>query len=263
MAKNNFGVIKATFTNHMNESENLLAKEMFGKFMQMIKESKVLRAQFEIYKNLENKFIPNENLAIKYIDENISIITANYAQDAILTENEKLQPLVAGLDIKVSASKEKLYEHINTLILESCTSKLIPNVDQLHESFEYVLNYVQTNKPKLIESSEVDPAYSAAPNEFLIKKAIEKFNARYSSLNEAEKSIFKSIVSEDVKIKEGVFQNLKDETLDSLKSLLGNSELVDQKINESVSKINTMHFNNGTYLTDVISLNELKSNIAH
>lgn len=260
MAIHNFGVIKATFTNYMNESENLHAKEMFGKFMQLIKESKFLKTEFEVYKNLENKYIPNENLAIKYIDECVDLFsTAN-----ISSYNEarnRTAKLIEGLDIKVSAKKQELYKHIDTLIFESLTPE--PNVDSIHESFSFVLDHIKINKPKLVESTtHLDVDYSAIPKEFLIKKSIAKFNERFASLNETDKIVFKSIISENIADKEKVFTSLKEETTQLLKSLIDlNKDIDTVKINESITKINTMSFNSDTYPKDVVSLHDLKTSL--
>src|SRR5258706_1673609 len=225
MAIHNFGVIKATFTNYMNESENLHAKEMFGKFMQLIKEEKVLKAEFEVYRNLENKYIPNENLAIKYIDECINIFSSfnfNTYNDC----NGKIVKLIEGLDIKVSQKKQELYKHIDTLIFESMTPE--PNVDSLHESFVYILEYIKNNKPKLSETTTpLNVDYSSVPKEFLINRSIEKFNERFASLNEVDKVVFKSIISENVGDKQKVFTTLKEETTQLLKSLLDQNKELD------------------------------------
>lgn len=260
MAIHNFGVIKATFTNYMNESENLHAKDMFGKFMQLIKESKFLKTEFEVYKNLENKYIPNENLAIKYIDECIDLFSSLNISSYNEARNKSVR-LVEGLDIKVSSKKQELYRHIDTLIFESLTPE--PNVDSIHESFSFVLEFIKTNKPKLVESTHhVDVDYSAIPAEFLIKKSIAKFNERYESLNETDKVVFKSIVSENVVDKQKVFTTLKEETTQLLKSLLELSKDMDnEKINESISKISTMSFNSDTYPKDVVSLHDLKTSL--
>lgn len=259
MAKHNFGVIKATFTTYMNESENLHAKEMFGNFMKLIKESKFLRNEFEIYKNLENKHIPNENLAIKYIDENINLISGKFTIADYNNAQSSLEKLVEGLTIKVSSSKKEFYDHIDSMIHESLAPT--PDVDKLHESFSFVLEFVKNNKPKLIEASVVENGIGSIPKEFLIKKAIEKFNEKYASLNESDKSLFKSIVSTKIDEKQTVFSSLKEETLTSLKSLIGRDTNIDSKVNESITKITNMSFNGDTYTKDILSLNELKISI--
>lgn len=262
MATNNFGIIKATFTNYMNESENLLAKEMFGKFMNLIKESKFLRTEFEVYKNLENKHIPNEYLAIKYIDENIQLLSSLYTKEHAINEHAKLPKLIEGLEIKVSSSKRELYEHIDTLIFESLTGDGIANVDKMHESLSFVLEYVKNNKPKLREYSEsLSPEIQAIPKDFLIKKAIQKFNDRYVGLNENDKQIFKSILSSNNEDKENVFTLIKEDTITKLESLIGKPDIEDDRINESIDRIKKMSFNTETYSNDIISLNNLNKDI--
>src|SRR5258708_7069839 len=145
MANYNFGVIKATFSNYMNESENVFAKEMFTNFMKLIKESKIFKAQFQIYNNLEDKHIVNESLAIKYIYENINLLKQVCAPIHLEVANKELAKVCEGLTPKVSEKKRVLYENIHTLINQSLNTT---NVDQLHDSFTFVLNHITTNKPQ-------------------------------------------------------------------------------------------------------------------
>lgn len=258
MAITNFGVIKATFTNYLNESENVLARERFCKFMNMIKESKSLRLQFEVYKNLESKYISNETLAMKYIDENIALFEkANIGGGLIQLETKKLSTLLEGLEVKVSKAKAELYESINYIL--STKGTLNQNVDKKHEAYITILEFVMNNKPRLVEATTT--SYNQIPKEYLVRKAIEKFNERFSTLNESDRAIFKSIVSNDIVEKQKVFVHLKEETVSSLKALIGHSEINAERVSESVSKIENMEFNTETFSNDVLNLHELKSDV--
>lgn len=256
MTNFNFGIIKATFTNYLNESENLFAKELFTNFMKLIKEEAVLQAQFQVYKNLEDKHIVNENLAIKYIDENLNVIK-KWPHAVLDRHNAVLAKICEGLKPKVSEKKKTLYENIQTLIDQTLNTT---DVDQLHESYSYVLNHIKTNEPKnlVIETAN---EFTHVPQDFLIKKAIEKFNNKYNGLNEAEKELFLTIISENTDAKNAYFVNLKSSTTHKLKSLLGENEVVDKNINEAISKIEKMKFNEETFSTDVLSLKELKESL--
>ncbi len=260
MTRFNFGVIKATFTHHLNESEDISIKNMFSTFMNMITESKLLQTEFQIYKNLEGKYLPNENLAIKYIDENIDLITSNFSKEDIINENAKLFPLIEGLEIKVSGKKKELYNHIHTIIYESLKGNKLTNVDKLHDSFTFVLEYITNNKPILTESDDFS-AYQSVPKDFLVKKAIEKFNDKYSVMNESQRNLFGALISENNDVKSTFFTTIKDDTITSLKSLLGESDVVDSKINESISKIESMKYNEESYAKDIFSLVDLKENL--
>lgn len=260
MANYNFGVVKATFSNYMNESENVFAKEMFTNFMKLIKESKIFKAQFQIYNNLEDKHIVNESLAIKYIDENINLLKKEVCTSRLFElANKELAKVCEGLTPKVSDKKRALYENINTLINQSLNTT---NVDQLHDSFTFVLNHITTNKPQSLMNENTELEYSHVPKDFLIKKAIEKFNSKYESLDESDKMILKSIVSTSSTDRETLFTSLKNETLSTLTSLMENSPQVDvSKVKTSMSKINEMAYNDDTFSNDVISLNELKKSL--
>lgn len=254
MTMHNFGVIKATFTNYMNESENLHAKAMFANFMKLLKESKSLQTVHKFYKNLEEKYIPNEGLAIKYIDENVNMIKQATSLKEALTQ---LQKVMQGLTPNVSTAKSNLFENI-TILMEESTSTNV-DVDRLHESFTFILEHIKNNKPKVVET--IDATYSAVPKEFLIKKAIEKFNTRYTTLSESDQSLFKSIISNNVTEKQKMFSLIKEETVGSLKSINVDADIDSEKINESIEKINGMVFNLDTYSKDVLTLNDLKSEI--
>jgi hypothetical protein len=260
MAKHNFGVIKATFTNYLNESENLHAKEQFGKFMKMIKESATLRSIFEVYKNLEEKYIPSETLAIKYIDENINKLNGSISQQSFIKATNSIQSLLEGLNVKVSNGKKELYEHINTLISESLNESG-KDVNKIHESFSYLIEYIKENKPKLSESILI--GYSQIPKEFMIRRAVEKFNERYSSINESDKEVLKSIISTDNSVKQSVFESLKLKTIDTLKTLIEsdtNKENIEMMV-ESTNRLSEMKFSRETFTDDILKLNELRMSI--
>lgn len=258
MAKFNFGVIKATFNYYLNESDNIQIKEILSNFMGLIKESKLLQTEFQIYKNLDGKYLSNENLAIKYIDENIKLLSS-FTKEDMINENVKLFPLIEGLPLKISNTKKSLYEHIHILLFESLKGNNTTDVDKLHESFTFVLEYIKNNKPQISESTSVD--YNLVPKEFLIKKAIEKFNSKYNALTEFDQKIFKTIISENKDSKLDLLNNIKTDTLESLSTLLGESIVLDSKINESIEKINSMSYNDESYLNDILSLKEFKENL--
>ncbi len=256
MSEYNFGIIKTTFTNYLNESEDVVARDSFKKFMQLIKESELLKGEFKFYKNLEEKYQPNDVLAAKYIDDTIKQFTnqglATFKN--LSEEHSKFKVLVEGLKTKVSPAKKELYEQIHTLLFESLRPKM--DVDQLNEAYSFVMEYIKNNKPKLVESTE--DSYENIPKDFLIRKAIEKFNDKFASLNEDDKVLFKTIISEDVDIRSNYFKTLKNGIL----STLSEYDKVDDSINEAVDKLNKMNFNETTYIQDVLTLKELNEDLS-
>ncbi len=69
----NFGFIKSVYNELLSESiseKNSETKSVFKKYLKSIKENEILKTQFLIYKNIENKIEENEAKA----DENIKEI---------------------------------------------------------------------------------------------------------------------------------------------------------------------------------------------
>ncbi len=257
MSEYNFGIIKATFTNYLNESEDILAKESFKKFMQLIKESALLSAEFKVFKNLEERYQPNDILASKFIDDNISQFnsTPKPSSEYFNEENSKLKPLIEGLKIRVSNKKKELYEHIHTLLFEHSKGSAFCDTNKIHESHAYVMEYIKNNKPSILESTE--DQYASVPKDFLVKRAIDIFNEKFSNLNEDDKQLFKIIISEDTKTRGKYFSDLRSNILTKLSEYNNADELID----EAVEKVTKMSFNESTYIKDVLTLSDFNENL--
>jgi hypothetical protein len=273
MLKNNLGNIKQSILGNLNEESSLV------KFISILKESKFLKTELAIFDNIENKYIPNEDLAIKYINENIKLIkNENFTKEDFIIENKKIQTLFENV-VKVSNKNDKLYENINTLIYESLNGKKSTNVNKLHDSFTFVLEHLKNNKKEITESTIELPVIpeELKNSDFLIKKAIFEFNQKYSEiLSEDEIQVLKSIINENVS-KENVFNSIKESTINALENFkseldsekMKKSDITEQreidkyanKINESIQKIKTLNYNKDKYETDVIELIDLKSDL--
>ena len=183
--KINVGIVKSIISNkiidsfvktgELNESKNISSK-----FFNVIKNSPYLLLEFNIINNLENKFIDNDVLATRYIDTNIRLVE-NYNINNIENEHNKLAIFI----INNTIPQNKLYESIVNLIIEN--KKEIPNIDLLHESFEYVLKHIKTNNNNDIINEQTSIEIPESINgDDVINLAFQKFNEKYSSLNETE-----------------------------------------------------------------------------
>ena len=88
----NFGQIKNTFNKLLTESivnKDRVKKTIFKEYLKTLKESKILKSQFIVLNNIENKFIEDPYLAGEYVKENIESIR-QFDQKKILVENKKL-----------------------------------------------------------------------------------------------------------------------------------------------------------------------------
>ena len=88
----NFGKIKNAFNGILAEglvSKNEANKLLFKKYIKTIKESEILRTQFLVYTNIENKLESDSLSANLYVSENLSLL-AKYKISDIIKENKKL-----------------------------------------------------------------------------------------------------------------------------------------------------------------------------
>lgn len=258
----NFGIVK---TNVMNSFSSSLIKENkenmeLDKFISVLVKSPILMKEFIVYNNIQNKSIKDDYLATKYIDENVSLFK-DVTYNAIIEEHKKLEDFV--LEDELTGDIVKLFESIQNLIVENSIKKGIKSVDKIHSSFECVLNHIKNNdKEELNESvSEIeDIEYS----DVIINMVIQNYNTEYSSLDENEILILKSIIEENVTEKEVVFNRILTETKDKISSLIdisGSDNDNQVKIVKTLNKLNEMVFNEVSYNNDVVKLNELNKGL--
>lgn len=267
MAKNiNFGfikdgLVKSTTSLYLNESK---VNNDLKDFLKIVKSSPVLTLEYIIYKNIENKHIPDDVLATRYIDENISLLK-KYSKKEILNENEKLS--IFQKEYEISKEKQNLYESISTIILENTPDNTYKNVDKIHGAFENVLTYIKTNKKEneLNENKSLFEEYKDKylNIDFIFNNAIKKFNDKYSHLSEGEKRILKVFIKEDIGEKEKLFNSLINETLEKVNNLLLTEESADisNKLQKVKEKITEMKFNEETVVDDIVKVNNLKESL--
>lgn len=229
------------------------SKKMVSNFFETIKNSKILQLEFKVFNNIENKFIDNELIATRYIDNNIKLFEV-YTIEEIEKEREKLNSFVENCDISNDMHRVALYESIDTLIKESICDYENINVDKIHESFTFILNHIKEPKKKLIETVD-----DKVINEDVIKLAIKKFNEKYDSLDDNDAKLLKQLIYSTDNEKEGLLESFKSETLNLLENINGVN--VKENITKSIQKIRDMKYNKSSINDDIISLYELKKDI--
>ena len=128
----NFGFIKTIYNDMLSEAisnKDVKRKKIFKTYLKKLKENEVLRTQFLIYKNIENKIEENETRIIEYIKENISLMN-KFSKKQILDSNKKL---AKGVSLKIEAYKnnevmKKLHENISYLIHTQKNAKTIDSI---------------------------------------------------------------------------------------------------------------------------------------
>ena len=88
----NFGQIKECFNDILIESivtQNTDKNKLFKKYVFLVNENKILKTQFLVYSNIENKVEPDIYKATQFVSESIALLS-KYKKKDILEANKKL-----------------------------------------------------------------------------------------------------------------------------------------------------------------------------
>ena len=156
--------------------------------------------------------------------------------------------------MKVDDSKVQLYIAIGNLIKESLSNYNAVDVDDIHESFTIVLDHVKTTKQSLVESVDADLV-----NEDVIEIAVNKYNEKYESLTEEDKTLLQKLIKSDDNEKEKLLEEYKSTDLRIMEEI-NSTSVGDWKV-KAIQKINEMKFSPQTVDDDIIGLHELKKDL--
>lgn len=212
----NFGKIKNAFNELLAEgvvSKNESNKQLFKKYIKTIKENEVLKTQFLVYDNIEGKIEENEFKANLFLQENIALFN-KYTKEEVIAANKKLAEPILSEQISASYENEKLHEDISNLIF---LKKEANNIDAIVEATSSIINYMKSNKAKIVNES-ID-----LPNSMLTSIMVDKYNEKYASLDELDKQVLKSLIESNDEKKKEVYTLIIRECID----------LIDGKLNES------------------------------
>jgi hypothetical protein len=238
----------AYFNNSLIEE----SKEITNDFFNVVKNSPILQLEFKVFNNIENKHIENDLIATRYIDNNIKLFEVWTLQE-VEKEHNKLKPFLTE-DIQVDDNKVQLYIAIGNLIKESLSNYDAVDVDNIHDSFTLVLDHVKSTKQSLTESIDTDLI-----DENVIEIAVDKFNARYESLTDGDKSLLQKLIRYDNDKKSNLLEEYRNEDLKLLESI--DKEIINDVKIKAVQKIKEMKFNPETVDDDIIGLHELKKDL--
>lgn len=254
----NIGIVNLLISNKLKDSYfsnslNEESKKITTNFFDVVKNSPILQLEFNVFNNLENKYIENDVLATRYIDNNIKLFEV-YTIDEIKRENSKLNSLIN--EECVDEDKIKLYNAIDSLIQESLNDYDKINVDNIHESFTIVLNHIKEPKNKVINEDINNTEYV---NEEVIEIAIDKFNEKYEGLNEEDRTLLIKLIKSTKKEKQQLLEEYKTQNLTLLEAV--NISNYNEGVSKAITKINEMKYNSQTVEDDIISLHELKKGL--
>lgn len=255
----NFGKIKNAFNTILVESiikKDKSKREIFKKYVKTIKKSDILKTQFSIYNNIENRIDENFSSANVYISENIKFL-GKFKKADIKKENEKLFKISEEISkvIDQDYQHSKLHESIDKLIFTSLTPK---NIDIISEETNKVIDFIKTNKKKEINET------LNIPNSLLATLTVDKYNEKYADLDETDKKILKAILDSNSDGKKEIYESTIKECIELVNKQLVESdlELKEKLLNVKDKLINDKNnFNENEFINNVSKLIELKKDL--
>jgi hypothetical protein len=249
----NFGKIKNAYNEMLVESvvsKNNDKKGLFKNYVKTVKETEVLKNQFLVYDLIENKVESDQSKATLFVEECLNILS-KYNEKDILNANKKLVENIL-FEKDSDYDRKELHENISTLIFTPKTPK---NVDAIVEAKLNVVNYIVNNKTK-----ESDNGYGL-PNSVVSKIMVEKYNEKYSQLDESEKNVLKALIDSDDEKKKEVYVNAITECLTLINDKLKESDIntkekllmVKERLLNDKQEVNEDYFKNISKLIDLRS----------
>lgn len=262
MKNMNIGMVNLMISNklknsYFNNNSNIIdesLKKMTLDFFDVVKNSPILQLEFNVFNNIEKKYIGEDLGATRYIDSNIKLFET-YTIEEIDEERKKLQPFISETQLSINDKRVELYNAIDRLITESLNDSEKVDVDAIHESFTIVLNHIKS--PLQIITEGADDIIEI--NEEVIEIAVNKFNEKYDSLNEDDKNLLKTLINSNDSEKESLLESYKNETLSILEGL--NVGMSKDNITKAIQKIKEMAYNRQKADDDILSLYELKKEL--
>lgn len=257
----NFGTLKDIFASQYIES-HLLGEEngktLYSKFVKLMSENEILKSQFIVYKNVENKYFDSEVTASDYLKENISVLK-QYDKEDIDKANKMLVKLLEGNGVTPSPDTyRKLHESLHTLIIED---KSAVNINKLHESFNVVKDWLLVEK---VEEEKSDYVREGVDHKVFLDLVVEKYNEKYSELSEEDKEIVKVLREGDESSMESLMDKLVKENISLINTHLeeyGDNLQMKEKLLEAKDVVYKMVDNNESFGEKVLKLLELKNNL--
>lgn len=251
----NFGKIKNIYNSILVEGmyrKDPKKKALFKKYLKTIKENKILRTQFQVYRNIESKVESDDSSAREYVKENIELLKKFKKKDII----EANMLLVSDIlyEVDEDYDKKELHEEITNLIF---TDKNPKNIDSIMESTSKIVDVIK-------ENVEVEPIKEdVIPTKILTSISVEKFNERYSDLSEEEKRVLKSLINGNDNIKEETLKTLVGECIDLVDNQLdGVNVETKAKLLEVKDKLLRMKYDEESFITDIGKVMDLKTDLS-
>lgn len=220
----NFGKLKNVFNDLISEgiaTKDAKSIELFKKYVKTVKENEMLKTQFLVVSNIENKIESNREKATQFVKENINLFS-KFDKKKMIELNENLSSFITLWDkgdlLKedVDYDHKKLHENISTLIF---TKKTPNNIDTIVDATTEIVDYILNNKTK-----EIVESYGL-PSSLLANIMVDKYNERYADLDESEKRILKVLIESTDEEKKELYSLTIRECIDLINEKLSDSDL--------------------------------------
>lgn len=252
----NFGELKNRFNEILSESiikKDESGRKTFGKYIKMLKENEILKTQYHIFDNIENKYFEEKSDAKDYIKENISLLS-KYSRKQIVEANSKLAGMISFEGGGDYEGKE-LHDNITNLIF---TDKKAETLDSITESINVLRNHMTTQR---IDESELTEKIDLPPS-VVSKMVVNRFNTKYEDISEGEKRILKSIINGTEEDKKNLYVEMIRDCVDTIDSKLDESDIeLKGKLLSAKDKLLRMSYNEETYNTDISKIYNLKQSV--
>jgi hypothetical protein len=256
----NFGKIKNAFNGILADgvvSKSDTNKLLFKKYIQTIKESKILKAQFLVYNNIENKLENDTTSASVFVTENLKLLEKFKVSD-IIKENQKLLAISKDIEGKLEEAYDtklsSLHESISNLIFTKRTAK---NMNEVTDNITNVINYIKANKlTEKVESIDL-------PFSLLSTMMVDKYNAKYATLDESDRQVLKVLIDSNDEQKKEVYSVTLRECIDLIDVKLKTSDLdgKERLLRVKDKLLNDKKDINEDFIKNISKLVELKSDL--
>jgi hypothetical protein len=233
-------------------SDDKSKKELFQGYVKSIKENEILKTQFLVYTNIEQKVESDTAKATMFVKENIELFS-KFSKKDIQEANTKLVVNLLFENDVIDENKE-LYESISTLIF---TNKTPETIDTIVEATSKIVDYIVNNKPKTVsEAIEL-------PNSMLSTMMVDKYNEKYASLDESEKKILKTLIDSTDDEKKEVYSSTIRECITLINEKLDTADLnaKDKLLRVKDKLLNDKQEINEDFIKNISKLVELRSNL--
>ena len=234
-----FGKYKQSINNTLvsNYSNKKLFKKTFHSLMQGLKENKTAREFFVLYGEIENKKFEDKELAEAYLNEVIKTLKGKKKGLKIPTISEQ----------KV-LQKESVYGKLDSLIFNESVKSIEKNINNKRD----LLNHLTTPKT----SYKVD---KAVPTTLLSNLATKKYNEKYNSLSEEDKTKLENLLKlSESEVKQKV-EELKENTLKQLGTLKVAADKEDMK--NKIQKVTESVTNSDDNILSIIKIENLNKSL--